>query len=269
MEKKEFNVKEELSLGKAKYNNGNNNWQSRDIIFDGDFMYVVFGSNGTYMINRKDISVCYQISAVVPKKMALSADGNLYFISKDNPNDLQVLKIAETAQKIKDPYEAADVQAMIDALNAPADITLEDEMAIIAARNAYDDLSAEAKATVDITRLVAAEAAVKPLREAADKAAAEAVMAQIDAIGVVISLNDEEKVAAARKAYESLTADQKALVTNLAVLETAEASLEELRTPAVTPPTGDAMPSTVLALVLLLCAAAVTVVLTASKKRTF
>ena len=94
-------------------------------------------------------------------------------------------------------------------------------------------------------------------------------MAQIDAIGVVISLNDEEKVAAARKAYESLTADQKALVTNLAVLETAEASLEELRTPAVTPPTGDAMPSTVLALVLLLCAAAVTVVLTASKKRTF
>lgn len=266
LETGKFTVKEELSYGKALYNNGKNDWQSRDIIFDGDFMYVVFGSRGVYMVNREDPKVNYRISREIPKRMVLAADGNLYYTC--NTNNLMVLKIAETAQSVKDPYEAADVQAMINALDAPADITLEDEIAIIAARKAYDRLSAKGKEAVDTTRLVAAEAAVKPLREAADKAAAEAVMAQIDAIGVVISLSDEGKVAAARNAYEALSAAQKALVTNLAVLEAAEASLDELRTPAVTPPTGDAMPITVLALVLLLCAAAVTG-LAVSRKRIF
>ena len=38
-------VKEEISMGKDIYNNGGSLWYGRDILFDGDFMYVVFGTN--------------------------------------------------------------------------------------------------------------------------------------------------------------------------------------------------------------------------------
>jgi hypothetical protein len=66
----------------------------------------------------------------------------------------------------------------------------------------------------------------------ADKAAAEEVIALIDAIGEV-TLEKEEAIVAARAAYEALTDDQKALVTNLETLTAAEAALEELKKPAV------------------------------------
>ena len=95
----EFTVKEELSLGKTSYNDGKNEWQSRDIIFDGDFMYLVFGSKGVYMVNRENPSVNYKISEEIPKRMVLGADGNLYYTC--NINDLMVLDVANTVNGIK------------------------------------------------------------------------------------------------------------------------------------------------------------------------
>ena len=64
---------------------------------------------------------------------------------------------------------------------------------------------------------------------AADLAAANAVIAKIDAIGTV-EYNDDckAKIDAAREAYEELTDAQKALVTNYDVLTTAEANYEKL-----------------------------------------
>ena len=61
----------------------------------------------------------------------------------------------------------------------------------------------------------------------ADKKAAKAVDALIEAIGEV-TLESEPAIIAARAAYEDLTAEQKALVTKLAALEAAEAAYKAL-----------------------------------------
>ncbi len=230
LEKKTISgVQEELSLGKNKYTAGGCNWDSRDILFDGDFMYVAFGQNGTYMIERNNVKNYVQVSTAVPKQMVLAADGNIYYI--DNTTDLKVLRIADAAQKIKDGYGVPGTTALINGLKDAANITLDDEAAVIKAREAYEWLSADAKKKVDITKLKAAEAAIAPLRQAADQAAVDAVQAKINAIGTV-TLESETAIAEARAAYDALSSSQKAKVTALAVLTKAEAELTNLKIPA-------------------------------------
>ena len=63
---------------------------------------------------------------------------------------------------------------------------------------------------------------------AANQAAADAVIALINAIGAV-TLDQEDEITAARAAYDTLTEGQKALVTNYAVLTAAETALAELK----------------------------------------
>ena len=70
---------------------------------------------------------------------------------------------------------------------------------------------------------------------AADQAAAKAVADLIDAIGEV-TLSSTDAIEAARTAYDALTDDQKALVTNYAVLTAAEAKLEQLKDEATANP---------------------------------
>jgi len=62
----------------------------------------------------------------------------------------------------------------------------------------------------------------------ADKAAAKPVIDLIDAIGEV-ELSDANAIKSAREAYESLTEEQKTLVTNAEVLIAAEKRLEEVK----------------------------------------
>ena len=64
-------------------------------------------------------------------------------------------------------------------------------------------------------------------QERLDQEAAQAVMAQIDAIGTV-SLSSREAIDAARAAYEALSENRKALVTNLDILTAAEAALVQV-----------------------------------------
>lgn len=85
----------------------------------------------------------------------------------------------------------------------------------------------------------AGEALLKKIQEedklAADTAAAQKVTDQIGKIGTV-TLESRDTVRAARKAYDALTEDQKALVSNLDVLTAAEARWEELRAEAMANP---------------------------------
>ncbi|MBQ4176022.1 MAG: S8 family serine peptidase, partial [Lachnospiraceae bacterium] len=62
----------------------------------------------------------------------------------------------------------------------------------------------------------------------ADQEAAQAVTDLIDALPSVITLDDRPDVEAARSAYNGLTAKQKLLVTNLALLEGAEKKIRDL-----------------------------------------
>ena len=122
----------------------------------------------------------------------------------------------QAALKEAEDEAAADaVEAMIEALPAAADVTLDDKPAIEEARAAYDALTSDQKRFVvlaDRLKLVADEAAVQKIEK--DNAAAQAVTDQIDALPAAedLAVSDTLAVASARAAYNNLTDDQKALV---------------------------------------------------------
>lgn len=72
-------------------------------------------------------------------------------------------------------------------------------------------------------------AMIKAYTNNREATAAELVMAQIDALGEIISLDQESQVVAARAAYDALPQREKAQVENIAVLEAAEAKIAALK----------------------------------------
>lgn len=131
----------------------------------------------------------------------------------------------------KEAGTAADVMEKIAAIG---EVTLESEGAIAEARNAYDALTDEQKALVtNYGALEKAETDYAELKEAEEaqqenqKAAAD-VMEKIAAIGEV-TLESKDAIAEARNAYDALTEEQKALVTNYEALEKAEKNYTELK----------------------------------------
>ena len=149
---------------------------------------------------------------------------------------LQTLQ-EQAAQDAANKAAAAAVEAKINAIGT---VTLDSEADITAARKAYDALTETQKVLVtNLNVLTEAEKTLQTLQEqaaqdAADKAAAAAVEAKINAIGMV-TLESEADITAARTAYNALTETQKALVTNLNVLTEAEAKLAELKKPTPAP----------------------------------
>lgn len=125
---------------------------------------------------------------------------------------------------------------MIGALPSINDLKLENKLAVVTAREAYNKLTELQKRLVlNIDVLEAAEAKIAELetaaaKEAADKKAAAQVETLIAALPAVDELSLEYKgaVKTARTAYNALTGDQKAFVTNLVKLTEAEAKLKEL-----------------------------------------
>ena len=116
---------------------------------------------------------------------------------------------------------AAQVDALVSAIG---DVTLDSETAINAARTAYNALNAEAQGMVkNLSVLTAAEARLAELKQA--KSDAEAVEAKINAIGTVDASGAcKNKINEARTAYNALSADAKAMVSNLSTLEAAESA---------------------------------------------
>lgn len=117
------------------------------------------------------------------------------------------------------------VESLIQAI--PAEITLDAEPAILAAREAADKLYTTERKNVSYSKLTAAEGKLRTLKVA--KAQADPVVALIDSIGTVW-WNDAQIIAEARAAYEALNDTQKQFVVNLAVLEQAEKTLNALNT---------------------------------------
>lgn len=260
-----FTVTEELSFGKSSYNVGASNWHGRDMVFDGDFVYVVFPSNGTYMIERANTKNYYKLSDETPRHMVLAADNNLYFLENIS-NDIRVLPIAQATQAIKDPFEAADVQALIDALDDVPEITLDDEKDVLAARAAYDNLSDAGKALVDHAKLTSAESAINVL--IAQREAASSVDTLIEAIGTVTK-NSGSAIITARAAYNALSDAEKAYVEKLDTLIAAENAYAELIKDPSNPSTGDAVQPVLLLLVLFGSISAICTVLVCwNKKKT-
>ena len=153
----------------------------------------------------------------------------------DAKADLDKLKTsAELAADEKTQTDANAVKALIEALG---DVTLEKKESVEAARNAYDALSTDAKKLVsNYDVLVQAEKSIQTLeakkqqeelKNQMDAAAAASISNAITAIGEV-TLDKRGVVEAARAAYDTLTDDQKVLVTNYTDLTAAESRIAEL-----------------------------------------
>ena len=125
------------------------------------------------------------------------------------------LTAAETtyAKLVTDKADQDAADAVIAKIDAIGTVTLKSKKAIDAARKAYDKLTAAQQARVsNYAALTAAETTyAKLVTDKADQDAADAVIAKIDAIGVV-SRAAKRRIDAARKAYDGLTDAQKALV---------------------------------------------------------
>ena len=121
-----------------------------------------------------------------------------------------------------DYLKYAGANAVKDLITAIGEVTLEKENDIVAARTAYDALTAEQKALVsNYSTLVAAEARLEELKQAYDDA--QVVVNLINAIGEVSYPDSGTAINAARTAYDALTSeDQRGFVTNYSDLEDAE-----------------------------------------------
>lgn len=176
---------------------------------------------GTVTLNSKD--------KIAAARIAYDA---LTYTQKQQVENYKKLTDAEAKyselKKADDEKKADAVEALIDKIDT--EITLNSEAKITAARNAYDALTADQKKLVDnYKKLTDAEYDLALLNaDEKDKKAAETVEKLIDAIGTV-TLDSEDKIKAAREAYDKLTDTQKALVKNYEKLEKAETKLVELK----------------------------------------
>lgn len=126
-------------------------------------------------------------------------------------------------------------------------MTLEKENAIQEARTGYDALSEDQKTKVSNYELLTqAEAKLSELKKEeenskTDKIAATEVEKKIDAIGTVTK-DSGDIIKEARAAYDALSDTQKAMVSNVDVLTTAEEAYKKLNKSEDTPTTKPAPP---------------------------
>ena len=153
--------------------------------------------------------------------------------------EAEYARLKELAEKAEADKRAADeVIAKISDIGT-VELTEESKNKIEEARNAYDALTDDQKALVtNYKTLTDAEDKYSKLvkdqaekeKTEADKSAAKAVIEKIDAIGTVEYTDAcKAKIDSARNAYDALTDDQKALVTNYKTLTDAEKKYESLK----------------------------------------
>ena len=129
--------------------------------------------------------------------------------------------VKTTAEK-KEEADTAAANGVSDTINnlpAANEVTTANKNAIEAARKAYDDLTDDQKAKVDaetLKKLTDAETALAAAeKDAADTAAANTVSETINALPDAdkVTTADKDAIEAARKAYDDLTDDQKAKIS--------------------------------------------------------
>lgn len=138
------------------------------------------------------------------------------------------LKMVELCLTDTEKAAVDDANAKITALPAADSLTLADKDAVTAARTAYDAVPAAAQVLIkDYTKLTNDEAKIAELEDTAakDQQAADAVTKMIGALPATILPTDADTVKAARDAYDKLNDAQKALVTNVSILEAAEKTI--------------------------------------------
>lgn len=152
---------------------------------------------------------------------------------------LKVLTDAEAAYKnlhdnaTEEELNQIAAQEVTEAITAIGTVELTDECKakVDEARKLYDALTEDQKKLVtNVQVLEEAETEYKRLKDAADKAAADACKAKIAAIGeVAVTSECRLAIKVAREAYDALTEDQQALIAQeYAALATAETEYAQL-----------------------------------------
>jgi LPXTG-motif cell wall-anchored protein len=223
-------------------------------IQNGEYAYTV--KDGVITVTKTDGSDCgFQIT--------MDDSGNLSLKTPNVALPMALKKVAELGGGT-DTTDKAAADAVIAEINAIGTVTSDSKAAIEAARAGYDKLTDTQKNLVtNYETLTKAEADLKALQDqaaqdAADKAAADAVIAEINAIGTVTS-DSKAAIEAARAGYDKLTDTQKKLVTNYETLTKAEKAF------AAIPSTGD---NTIFVFAILALSMTAVVVLV-SRKRAF
>ncbi len=185
------------------------------------------------------------VAAVVAKIEAIGA------VTTESEAAIQDARASYDALTVRQQKQVTNYQVLVDAEaalilakeNAAVIRSVEDKIAAIGevsytsaskakinvARTAYDNLPEALRPSVsNYEVLTAAEARYAELKAAAeDAAAAEPVIAQINAIGKV-TLESKRLIEAAEAAYAALTESQQALVTNYETLTAARAAYDAL-----------------------------------------
>ncbi|WP_339162679.1 InlB B-repeat-containing protein [Siminovitchia sp. FSL W7-1587] len=142
------------------------------------------------------------------------------------------LKELQIAAELADKEAAKKVEDMIHRLPKEADINLSDKESVITVRQAYNRLTETQKKLVsNVAQLSALESKIIILeQEAKNKEAAEIVENMIQELPDLdkLTVAHKEAVAAAREAYDYLTAEQRQYVSNMSKLEALEEKLTEL-----------------------------------------
>lgn len=131
-------------------------------------------------------------------------------------------------------WQTKAVELTEEYISAIGEVGLDSKAAIDVAREAYDGLNANQKTfVINYATLIEAEATYEALvvqaeKDAIDQAAADGVIAMIDALGTV-SLDSKTSIDAARLAFNALTAEQRALVTNYDKLVASENAYVSLK----------------------------------------
>ena len=130
--------------------------------------------------------------------------------------------------KTADDYDHEEADAVETLIANIGTVTLNSEDAILAAKAAYNALTAGGKGYVtNYATLQAAEARLTELKQ--EKANADAVVTLINAIGTVdASQASKNKIDAAYNAYQALNAEEKSMVSNKVALDAALANFDNL-----------------------------------------
>lgn len=146
----------------------------------------------------------------------------------------------EKEEADKEQAEIDAVEALIEALGKKAELSDEYKKKLDDAQAAYDAMTEEQKAKVEnYSELTARKSEYETLKteqEESDERVAE-VIALIDALpsASVIAAEDEADIEAAKAAYEKLSEEEKAKVTNYDKLTAAIAALDGIKNPEPAP----------------------------------